>query len=59
VALPSTGHRHIFKDNTMTNSFFKNEKYEATGETKDWFGITLYRIRAVADIAALGITLEF
>jgi carbonic anhydrase/acetyltransferase-like protein (isoleucine patch superfamily) len=34
---------------------FKNSKFEATGETKEWFGRTLYRIRATADIAALGI----
>ena len=34
---------------------FKNAKFEATGETKVWLGIKLHRIRAVADIAALGI----
>ena len=32
-----------------------NAKYEFTGETKQWLGITLRRIRAVRDIAALGI----
>lgn len=34
---------------------FRNAKFEATGETKIWLGITLHRIRAVADIAAIGI----
>ena len=34
---------------------FSNAKFEATGETKDWLGTTLHRIRATADIAALGI----
>ena len=34
---------------------FKNAKFEATGETKQWMGVTLHRIRAAADIAALGI----
>lgn len=29
------------------NTLFKNEKYEATGETIDLFDTTLYRIRAV------------
>ena len=38
-------------------SLYSNEKYCFTGETKDWFGVTLHRIRAVADIAALGITI--
>lgn len=33
-----------------------NAKYEFTGETKDWFGVTLKRIRLVVDIAALGLT---
>ena len=41
----------------MSKTAFRNEKYEATGETKEWFGVTLHRIRAVADIAALGITI--
>ena len=41
----------------MSEPAFRNEKYEATGETKNWFGVTLHRIRAVADIAALGITI--
>ena len=39
----------------MTEPAFRNEKYEATGETKLWLGVTLHRIRAVRDIAALGI----
>ena len=39
----------------MTEPAFRNEKFEATGETKQWLGVTLHRIRAVADIAALGI----
>ena len=34
---------------------FSNAKFEATGETKDWLGIKLHRIRAVADIAAIDI----
>ncbi len=34
---------------------FSNAKFEATGETKEWLGITLHRIRATADIAAFGI----
>ena len=29
---------------------FKNEKYEATGETKQVYGITVYRIRSLVDI---------
>ena len=33
----------------------KNAKFEFTGETKVWFGITLHRIRAVAAIAAIGV----
>jgi len=33
-----------------------NAKYEFTGETKGWFGVTLKRIRLVVDIAALGLT---
>ena len=41
----------------MSEPAFRNEKYEATGETKNLFGVTLHRIRAVADIAALGITI--
>ncbi len=32
-----------------------SQKYEFTGETKEWMGRTLHRIRAVRDIAALGI----
>lgn len=39
----------------MGEPAFRNAKYEATGETKVWLGVTLHRIRAVADIAALGI----
>ena len=38
-----------------TKPAFSNAKFEATGETKDYFGRTLYQIRAVADIATLGI----
>ena len=34
---------------------FRNAKFEATGETKQWLDRTLHRIRAVADITALGI----
>ena len=30
-------------------------KYEFTGETKEWLGITLKQIRLVVDIAALGL----
>lgn len=41
----------------MSQPVFRNEKYEATGETKEWLGRTLYRIRAVAEIAALGISI--
>ncbi len=37
------------------NAHFKNEKYEATGETKEWLGRTLYQIRAVRDIVAIGV----
>jgi len=33
-----------------------NAKYEFTGETKGWFGVTRKRIRLVVDIAALGLT---
>jgi len=33
-----------------------NTKYEFTGETKNWLGVTLKRIRLVVDIAALGLT---
>ena len=33
----------------------QNAKFEFTGETKDHFGITLHRIRAVAAIVALGV----
>ena len=33
-----------------------NAKYEFTGETKNWLGVTLKRIRLVVDIAALGLT---
>ena len=33
----------------------RNAKFEFTGETKDYFGITLHRIRAVAAIVALGV----
>lgn len=28
-----------------------NKKYEFTGETKEWCGHTLHRIRAIVDIA--------
>ena len=35
---------------------FRNEKYEATGETRQWLGHTLHRIRAVVDIVAIGVT---
>ena len=40
----------------MAEPAFRNAKYCTTGETKQWLGVTLHRIRAVADIAALGIT---
>ena len=39
----------------MSKPAFSNAKFEATGETKEWFGRTLHRISAVADIAAIGI----
>ncbi len=39
----------------MSAPAFRNAKFEATGETKQWFGITLHRIRAVAAIASLGV----
>ena len=32
-----------------------DRKYEFTGETKQWLGVTLHRIRACVEIAALGI----
>ena len=38
-----------------TEPALRNEKYCFTGETKQWLGITLHRIRAVRDIAAFGI----
>jgi carbonic anhydrase/acetyltransferase-like protein (isoleucine patch superfamily) len=31
-------------------------KYEFTGETKQWFGRTLHRVRAVATIASIGVS---
>ena len=39
----------------MSKPVFKNAKFETTGETKEWLGRTLHRIRAVADIAAIGV----
>ena len=38
-----------------TKPAFRNAKFEATGETKEWFGKTLHRIRAVVAIASLGV----
>ena len=32
------------------------KKYEFTGETKNWLGVTLRQIRLVVDIAAFGLT---
>ena len=32
------------------------KKYEFTGETKEWFGVALHRIRALVEIAALGVS---
>ena len=34
---------------------FRNAKFEATGETEEWDGLTMHRIRAVADIAAIDV----
>jgi len=42
----------LWKASSMTA---QAQKYCFTGETKNWFGITLHRIRAVTAIAALGI----
>ena len=37
----------------MTKPFISNEKYETTGETKDYFGITLHRIKAKIAIGVI------
>ena len=38
-----------------TEPAFRNAKYEATGETREWLGRTLHRIRAVSDNAERGV----
>jgi len=49
---PRTGELKV-TDEAESKPTFRNAKFEATGETKNWLGVTLHRIRAVAAIPAL------